>query len=109
MTRAMIRTSVCFLVLLSSALADDPPYVGIRLLDGYKYQRISNFDTINGVIYKDGGLRIEFEAGISEGYAVSSKDKANYMWFREQMVNGHRVFLALTESGTGTRWEPKHP
>jgi hypothetical protein len=100
----------CFILFLGSAIiADDPPYGNIKLLDGYKYKRSQTFDTINGLIYREGGLSIEFESGISEGYAVDPKEQRKYIWFREQKINGHRVFLALTESGVGTNWEPDKP
>jgi len=94
------------LLLNSSAFADDP-YGNIKLLDGYKYKRSHTFDTINGAIYKDGGLRIEFESGINEGYAADPKEQRTYVWFREQEINGHKVFLALTRPGVGTRWRPE--
>ena len=109
-TIRVLGMTVCSVLLLASAaFADDPPYGNIKLLDGYKYKRSHTFDTINGIIYKDGGLRIEFESGISEGYAVDPKEQKNYLWFRQQEINGHKVFLALTQTGVGTRWEPEKP
>jgi hypothetical protein len=80
-----------------------------KLLDGYKYKRSHTFDTINGLIYKEDGLSIVFESGISEGYAVELKKQKDYIWFRQQEINGHNVLLALTESGVGTKWEPEKP
>jgi hypothetical protein len=102
-------TAFCILLLASAGFADDPPYGSVKLLDGYKYERSHTLDTINGVIYKDGGLRIEFESGMNEGYAVDPKEQKNYVWFRQQEINGHKVFLALTEPGVGTKWEPEKP
>jgi hypothetical protein len=100
---------VVFLCLLTTLiiLADDPPYGNVKLLDGYKYKRYRTIDTINGLIYKNGGLHIEFESGISEGYAADPKEQKKYIWFRQQAINGHTVFLALTESGIGSKWQPK--
>jgi len=109
MTKAIATTAIAVLLLLSTALADDPPYGGVKLLEGYRYKRSRSVDTINGLIYKEGGLSIEFESGISEGYAVDPKELKNYIWYREQEINGHKVFLALTQSGVGTRWEPEKP
>ncbi len=108
-TTAMATTAVLVFLLLSTASADDPPYGGIKLLEGYRYKRSQSVDTINGLIFKDGGLRIEFESGISEGYAVDPKLQKSYVWYREQEVNGHKVLLALTQSGVGTRWQPEQP
>lgn len=108
-TKAIATTAVSVFLLLSTAPADDPPYGDIKLLDGYKYKRGRSVDTINGVIFTDGGLRIEFESGISEGYAVDPKKRKSYVWYREQDVRGHKVLLAMTRSGVGTRWEPEKP
>ena len=108
-TRFVGMTACAILLLASAAFADDPPYGNVRLLDGYKYKRSQTFDTINGLIYKDGGLNIEFESGISEGYAADPKEKKNYIWYREQEISGHLVFLALTKPGIGTRWQPNKP
>jgi hypothetical protein len=109
MTRITTTTVICILLLFTTALADDPPYGGLKLLDGYRYKRGRTMDTINGLIYKDGGLSIEFESGISEGYAADPEQKAKYLWYREQLINGHKVFLALGEGDTATKWKPERP
>ena len=67
-------------LLASTLLALDQPYGGIRLLDGYRFERSHTVDTINGVISKTGGLRIEFESGINEGYAVEPKNRIEYIF-----------------------------
>ena len=109
-TIRLLGIAACFVLFLGLAIfADDPPYGNVKLLDGYKYKRSRTFDAINGLIYKEGGLSIEFESGISEGYAVDPKERKDYIWFRQQEINGHKVFLALTESGVGTKWEPEKP
>jgi len=104
--RTIAIITVVFFLASSLAAALDEPYGGIRLLDGYRFERSHTFDTINGVITKSGGLRIEFESGINEGYAVEPKNKTKYIWFREQTVNGHKVMLALAKRGV-TPWEPR--
>jgi hypothetical protein len=109
MIKAIATTAVSVLLLLSTALVDDPPYGGVKLLEGYRYKRSRSVDTINGLIYKEGGLSIAFESGINEGHAVDPKERKNYVWYREQEINGHKVFLALAQSGVGTRWEPEKP
>ena len=102
--------TITWVVLWVPALyVDDQPYGNLTLLSGYKYKRSTTFDTINGVIYREGGLNIEFESGISEGYAVKSADQNKYIWYRTQTINGHNVLLALTKPGVATKWEPaKH-
>lgn len=109
MTRTTTTTAICILLLFTTALADEPPYGGLKLLDGYRYKRSRTTDTINGMIFKDGGLTIEFESGISEGYAVDPGQKAKYAWYREQVINGHKVFLALAEGSAATKWKPERP
>ena len=108
MNRALTPTAIALVVLVFAApvLALDEPYGGLRLLDGYRFERSHTFDTINGVITKPGGLRVEFESGINEGYAVEPKNKTKYIWFREQTVNGHKVMLALAKRGV-TPWKPE--
>jgi hypothetical protein len=99
----------CSLVIARTTYAIDQPYGDVKLLEGYKYKRSSTVDTVNGVIYKEGGLSIEFESGINEGYAANPKERDKYTWYREQTVNGHKVMIALTKSGGGTAWEPEKP
>jgi hypothetical protein len=101
-----IATIVVGFFLASPLSALDEPYGGIRLLDGYRFERSHTFDTINGVITKTGGLRIEFESGINEGYAVEAKNKTKYIWYREQTINGHKVMFALAKRGV-TPWKPE--
>lgn len=109
MSKKITIAIVCLLLSVSPVRADDPPYGGVKLLKGYSYERSRAVDTINGRIYKENGLSIEFESGISEGYAVDSKQQKGYLWYREQEINGHKVFVALTRPGVNTRWEPKKP
>lgn len=109
MTKLTILAAICILATATTSMADEPPYGGIKLLEGYRYKRDSTTDTINGFIYKSGGLSIEFESGISEGYAVNPKKKGKYSWYREQVVNGRKVYVALGESGVVTRWKPVKP
>ena len=101
-----IKILVFVLVLTFVVIGDDPPYGNLRLLDGYKYQRSKTVDTINGRIYNADGFSIEFESGISEGYAADPTKRREYIWFREQTINGNKVYLAFTKPGVGTQWEP---
>jgi hypothetical protein len=79
------------------------------LLDGYKIKRAWAVDAATWTIYKDGGLTIDFEAGPNEGFWADAKKGADYLWYREQTVNGHKIMLALIKPGLKTVWEPEHP
>jgi len=97
----------CFVA--APAAGSDEAYGGIRLLEGYKYRKGYTVDALIGSISKEGGLLIEFEAGLSQGYAADPKDKGKYLWYREQAVNGRKVMLALIKPGLKTVWEPEKP
>ena len=97
------------LVLFTTGFVDDQPYGSVKLLEGYKYRRTQTTDAIGGMIYKEGGLTIEFESGISQGYAADPRQRDRYTWFRVQEVNGHKVFVALGEIGKTTKWKPQRP
>ena len=88
------------LFLLPTALlraADNQSFGDIKLLDGYHVTRQGAVDVEAGTIEKSGGLRITFESGPSEGAAVKRDKKGKYLWYREQIVKGHKVRLALEE------------
>ena len=91
------------------AAASDRAYGGIRLLEGYKYKKGNTVDALIGTISKHGGLLIEFEAGLNQGFAADPKEKDKYLWYREQIVNGRKVMLALIKPGLKTVWEPDNP
>ena len=93
-----------------------PPYIfaekpkdGIRLLEGYKFRSGGSFEGSGGEIYKDGGLRITYEFGLSQGFAADPKEKEKYVWYRETVVNGRKVMLALVKPGLKTQFEPNDP
>ena len=98
---------VCLLVL--PAAAQKRTFGNIRLLEGYKSEQGPGVDALIGLIARDGGLTIHFESGLQQGYWADPKERRKYIWYREQVVNGHRVMLALTEPGVGTVWKPEKP
>lgn len=71
----------------------------VNVLPGYTAVREQGLDVVAWRIEKPGGLIIHFEAGTSEGLAVSTRDRAKYAWYREQFINGHRVLVALVRAG----------
>ena len=87
----------------------DQSFGGIRLLDGYKVKKGWAVDAATWTIFREGGLSIEFEAGMNEGLWADAKEKDKYLWYREHVVNGHKVMLALIKPGLKTVWEPDNP
>ena len=83
----------------------------ISLLDGYTYKPYRTLGVLSdaGAIVKNGGLLIEFEAGMSQGHAVDSAKADRYAWMKEQKINGKVVKLAMIRTGMRTGWEPEKP
>lgn len=80
----------------------DPPK-GIRLLAGYQHKGATDFEGNEvGEISKSDGVAINYEMGHSEGMAVDPDRKADYVWYREQKINGRITRYALTKSGVLT-------
>ncbi len=71
----------------------------VKLLPGYHIVIEPGLDVVAWTIEKPEGLIIHFEAGMSEGLAVNSKDKSEYEWQREQFLNGRKVLVALAKPG----------
>ena len=75
----------------------DPPK-GIRLLSGYKHKGATDFEGNEvGEISRSDGVRIKYEMGFSQGFAVDPDQKAAYRWYREQNVNGRITRYALSK------------
>src|SRR5271154_384006 len=99
---------VLFFTLLASAhlLAYNDLTSCIKLLPGYKIKQGRAVDAAVWTIQKDGGgLTIEFEAGLNEGAWANPKNMSQYAWYKEQVVNGHKIILALIKPGLKTDWE----
>lgn len=77
----------------------------VNMLPGYTAVREHGLDVVAWKIEKPGGLVIHFEAGPSEGLAVNQSDLDKYAWFREQLISGHRVLIALIRAGV--KYDPK--
>lgn len=86
-------------------------YGGIKLLNGYKYRKGKSLGVLSavGTIYKNNGLTIEIEEGLSQGYAANRIDIDKYAWLKEQIINGRDVKIALIAKGVKTVWEPDRP
>src|SRR5688500_6539272 len=55
---------------------------GIALLEGYKYEKEHTRGVLSsaGIIYRENGLRIEFEEGLNQGYWAEPSDLTMYSW-----------------------------
>jgi hypothetical protein len=102
-----IRIVFTVLLLIPNVFAFDIPYGDLQLLPGYEFRRERSLDTINGSIIRTDGFVIEFEKGINEGLAADPRNRNRYIWFKEQKINGNKVFIAFTKQGVGTKWEPR--
>src|SRR5258708_1171766 len=75
----------------------DPPK-GVELLAGYKHRGTTDFEGNQvGEISKNRGVKIKYEIGFSQGLAVDADQKATYVWYREQKINGRITRYALTK------------
>ena len=100
---------VVLMLLLPAQISSSEQHGDIKLLDGYKIKDDRAVDAIAWIVYREGGLAINFEAGMNEGLWADPKQKEKYAWYREQDVNGHKVMLALIKRGLKTVWEPDKP
>ena len=105
----MKKVVICIVLFFCPLNCAAQSFGGITLLDGYKVKKAWAVDAVTWTIYKEGGLTIDFEAGMNEGLWADSKQLDKYLWYREQFVNGHKVMLALIKPGFKTVWEPDHP
>jgi hypothetical protein len=68
---------------------------GIQLLAGYQNSSSIDFEGNQvGQISKNGGVRIKYEIGFSQGMAADPALKASYAWYREQKVGNKIVRFA---------------
>jgi hypothetical protein len=104
---------IVFLILavLSLSAADAVPG-GMKIIQGYNFRRGRAVDASAWTIEKQNGARIEFECGPNEGSWASPKNVKTYVWYRERIVNGYLVRLALTKKDLRTVWDDEdehHP
>jgi hypothetical protein len=99
--------------LSTNALAARPVPGGIQLLPGYEHKPLQGFDSIVGVIEKQGGLQIHYDIGritppgqpeIGGDFRDAAErlghDKTYGVWYKEQVVNGQPVHIACGKDHT---------
>jgi hypothetical protein len=87
----------------ASVLADDPADAapgGMKLLSGYKHQKLRGIDTLVGKISKEGGLSIQYDIGRLAGNYAQSQAKEETLWHREQVIGGRPVQLTFAKNKT---------
>lgn len=100
--RSKLAVSILIVSLCRLAFSSDASFSAIHLLGGYSATRESATDAVSWKIRGKSGFIIHFEAGPSEGSAINLKERAKYAWYREQMVHGQKVKLALIKPGLKT-------
>jgi hypothetical protein len=80
------------------ATINSPTKSPVHLLPAYKIQITSGIDTWGGTIWKDDGLKIEFNSGLHVGVAVDLVDRKDVAWREEQVINGQEVICVYTNS-----------
>ena len=100
--RSIIIFFLCLLLLQSSNTKQ--AIGGIQLLPSYVYTSSPSIDTRVATISKKGGMVIDIEYGLAGAWA-NPKDIDTYAWYKEQMVSGHKVIIALTKPGLKTIWD----
>lgn len=86
---------------LHPELVESDPPKSIRLLAGYKHKSAIDFEGNQvGEISKSDGVKIKYEMGFSQGMAVDPGQKAAYVWYREQKVDGRIIRYALSKNNT---------
>ncbi len=86
---------------ISVGQAEEPTTPGgIKLLPGYKHEKMKGKDTRVGKVWKEGGLSFQYDIGRGAGNAAKAQEKSNILWFKEQVVQGRTVHLTLTKDRT---------
>ena len=100
MTHPLTLLAVSVLVAASpgrtpSGIAEPDPVPGaMKLLPGYKHTKDPDNAQLTGNVWKERGLDIYYDIGAVGSVAATRKAKA--LWYKEQVVNGRVVQLALT-------------
>ena len=63
----------------------------------YKHVKEKGKDTSVGKVWKEGGVTFWYDIGRLAGNAVKAQEKDNLLWYKEQVVDGGPVQLALTK------------
>ena len=94
-----------FLAFTQCLLAEEPASRpsgapgAIRLIEGFRHERLQGIDSTVGRIWKEGGLEIEYDIGrLAGNYAAAVKGR-DREWAINEVVNGHRVEIVKSKDG----------
>ena len=101
MSTRMVRVVVAVFGILGSSIwcaaqPADPAPGGIRLLPGYRHHTGMGIDSHVGRLWKENGLSIGYDIGVLAGNYTEYEAKVKAVWFKEQVIGGRSVQLALT-------------
>jgi hypothetical protein len=104
--RCFLAVAIGYSALYAHSSTAPSDFAGIHLLEGYSAQRKWAVDAAVWEIKGPNQFLIHFEAG--DGSWAVPKDIQQYAWYRETIIRGHTVRLALVKPGLKTQWEPEH-
>lgn len=96
MFKLFLTSLLIFGWVLPNTISDKIPG-NIKLIKGYKHQSIPADDAVSGEIYKEHELVIRYEMGGMQGITANPRNKKKYKWYKEQIINGRQVNIALTQ------------
>ncbi len=109
---SLLSVSIFLITLFSlSPVFGQCPPGKVALLPGFSCSLDSptGVAVTSGEIVKGKGLRILFEEGIMQGYAVTDADSKDYEWQFEKKTQAGIAKIAFIKKGVKTGWEPLHP
>ena len=83
---------------LRAASGDDPPPGSIKLLEGFKHQKMQGIDSRVGKIWKENGISIQYDIGrLSGNYAKQQREyhADQLLWAKQHTWQNERMELVL--------------
>jgi hypothetical protein len=75
------------------------PPGAIRLIDGYRHERLQGIDSTVGRIWKEGGLEIRYDIGVFAGNNAASVKPADRLWAMSQVIRGKSAEIVKAKNG----------
>ena len=86
---------------LRAASGDDPPPGSIKLLNGFKHQKLQGIDSRVGKIWQENGISIQYDIGrMSGNYAKQHREYQadQLLWAKQQTWHNERMELVLKKN-----------
>jgi len=72
----------------------------VRLMDGWKHERLRGIDSTVGRFVGERGFEIYYDmGGMAGNWAAGARKRNDVAWSREQTVNGARCEIVMTNGG----------